>query len=88
MSVEVSEARLQQITRDLRRQSWFHGELERTAAESLLSYDDQFLVRQSPNMLNQFVLSGIHNNAIKHICLVGQDGKVRIIYQPFEKWAL
>lgn len=76
MSTEVYE----KITKNLLDQLWFYDLLSRQIAESLISRDGEFLVRTSPNIKKQIVLTGMHLNTIKHICLlghdVGQDGKV------------
>uniref|UniRef100_A0A915EI14 SH2 domain-containing protein n=1 Tax=Ditylenchus dipsaci TaxID=166011 RepID=A0A915EI14_9BILA len=76
MTVEVSKQRYREITAELASCPWYHGLLSRAVAESLLCRDGQFLVRQSPNIADQFVLSGVHNQQFKHICLVSHEGKV------------
>ncbi|KAI1730720.1 SH2 domain-containing protein [Ditylenchus destructor] len=76
MNVEVSDERYEEITENLSNFNWYHGLLTRIDAESRLRRDGEFLVRRSPNIPKQFVLSGNNNNQIKHICLVGHDGKI------------
>ncbi|VDN24058.1 unnamed protein product [Gongylonema pulchrum] len=57
----------------LERQPWFHGEMERGMAESMMRYEGDFLVRISPNTTNNFVLSGIANSAAKHFLLLDEN---------------
>ncbi|MCP9260485.1 SHC-transforming protein 3 [Dirofilaria immitis] len=69
----------------LDRQPWYHGEMERATAESLLRHEGDFLVRASPNTTNNFVLSGIANSVAKHFLLLDEnDQKVRKQQQVFE----
>uniref|UniRef100_A0A915PXA0 SH2 domain-containing protein n=1 Tax=Setaria digitata TaxID=48799 RepID=A0A915PXA0_9BILA len=69
----------------LDRQPWYHGEMERATAESMLRYEGDFLVRISPNTANNFVLSGIANSVAKHFLLLDEnDKKVRKQQQVFE----
>lgn len=44
--------------------------------EKLLELDGDFLVRESSNSSNQFVLSGKQNGSIKHLLLVDPEGIV------------
>jgi len=78
MSVEVSEARYQEITENLWQAHWFHGLLHREESERRLRADGQFLVRQSPSIARQFVLSGMHNGEVRHMCLIGRGPSGRI----------
>ncbi|VDM94887.1 unnamed protein product [Thelazia callipaeda] len=69
----------------LDRQPWYHGEMERATAESMLHLEGDFLVRASPNTVNNFVLSGIANSVAKHFLLLDEnDQKVRKQRQVFE----
>jgi hypothetical protein len=76
ISVQVSPTLYKELTRGLNDQNWFHGVLPRMMADSLISRNGQFLVRQSPNIDGQFVLVGMHDKKVKHVCLIGKDGKV------------
>ena len=57
---------------------WFHGLMTSQEAESLLKRNGQFLVRERPTQQGQFVLSVMHGGAVKHICLIGEDGEVGV----------
>ncbi|CAK1588318.1 unnamed protein product [Parnassius mnemosyne] len=56
--------------------AWFHGALSRTAAESLLQHDREFLVRESSSQPDNFVLSCRSNG--QHLHFVIQ----RIVVHP------
>ncbi|XP_025077554.1 SHC-transforming protein 1-like isoform X2 [Pomacea canaliculata] len=58
-------------------EEWYHGKLSRKQTEKLLELDGDFLVRESSNSSNQFVLSGKQNGSIKHLLLVDPEGIVR-----------
>lgn len=64
---------------DLECQKWYHGQMARIDAESLIQKKGHFLVRKSVHLKNQFVLSAFDNSEIKHICLVSDDGTVCFI---------
>ncbi|VDK85091.1 unnamed protein product [Litomosoides sigmodontis] len=69
----------------LDRQPWYHGEMERATAESMLQHEGDFLVRISPNTANNFVLSGIASSVPRHFLLLDEnDRKVRKQQQVFE----
>jgi hypothetical protein len=85
MSVEVSEARYLEITKHLWQASWFHGLLPREEAERRLRADGQFLVRQSPSIARQFVLSGMNSGEIRHMCLIGRGPSGRVGLQTSYK---
>ncbi|VDM18338.1 unnamed protein product [Wuchereria bancrofti] len=69
----------------LDRQPWYHGEMGRATAESVLRNEGDFLVRISPNTANNFVLSGIANSIARHFLLLDEnDQKVRKQQQVFE----
>ncbi|KAI6182776.1 SHC-transforming protein 1 [Aphelenchoides bicaudatus] len=74
VAVNIPKEQFEEITRNLSHEPWFHGKLNRATAESYILENGQFLVRQSPNINNQIVLSGMNEGVIKHICLVDQDG--------------
>ncbi|KAL5005069.1 hypothetical protein ScPMuIL_018525 [Solemya velum] len=63
---------------------WYHGQLSRKDAEKLLIQNGDFLVRQSSNDPNQFVLSGRENGHIKHLLLIDPQGVVRTKDHSFE----
>jgi hypothetical protein len=58
-----------------RSRPWYHGKIERERAENLLTKDGDFLVRESSNGENQYVLS-VRYNCFQHILLVGIEGLV------------
>jgi hypothetical protein len=78
MAVNITQRQFDEITRNLNHEPWFHGKLSRAAAEALIVENGQFLVRQSPNINGQIVLSGMQDQTVKHICLVDQQGFVSI----------
>jgi len=47
--------------------------------DELLLHDGDFLVRESPSTPGQYVLSGRHRGAIRHLLLVDPEGKVRLL---------
>uniref|UniRef100_A0A8R1DGA3 SH2 domain-containing protein n=1 Tax=Caenorhabditis japonica TaxID=281687 RepID=A0A8R1DGA3_CAEJA len=66
------------VMEDVRRQQWYHGNLSRADAESLLTAPGDFLVRQSDHTPGQFVLSGITgDNDHKHLILLDHHQRVR-----------
>ncbi|CAJ0593801.1 unnamed protein product [Cylicocyclus nassatus] len=67
---------------DLRDKRWFHGELDRAAAEYLLQKDGDFLVRTSANSPGQFILDGMEQGRHRHILLIN-DGAVRTATKEF-----
>ncbi|ETN68849.1 hypothetical protein RB195_005205 [Necator americanus] len=67
---------------DLRDKPWFHGELDRAAAEYLLQKDGDFLVRTSANSPGQFILDGMEQGKHRHILLIN-DGVVRTVTTTF-----
>ena len=77
--MQITSERYKELTRDLQSYGWFHGVLPRLKADSMIRANGQFLVRQSPNMADQFVLVGMHDGTVRHVCLVNKDGKVREI---------
>lgn len=78
MAVNISDQQFGAITKHLSHEPWFHGKLSRATAESYIVENGQFLVRQSPNIHGQVVLSGMQDGIVKHICLVGQEGFVSL----------
>ncbi|XP_035826980.1 SHC-transforming protein 1 isoform X3 [Aplysia californica] len=58
-------------------EEWYHGDLPRKQAESMLEFDGDFLVRKSSNSPGQFVLSGKQAGAPRHLLLVDPEGIVR-----------
>jgi hypothetical protein len=74
--LEQTQRQFDEITRNLTHEPWFHGKLKRSDAETLIVENGHFLVRQSPNINGQIVLSGMQDQTIKHIFLVDQQGFV------------
>lgn len=64
----------------LDRQPWYHGEMERATAESMLQHEGDFLVRISPNTANNFVLSGIASSVPKHFLLLDENDQKVIFF--------
>ncbi|CAB1318191.1 unnamed protein product [Coregonus sp. 'balchen'] len=62
---------------ELEGQSWYHGEMSRRDAETLLLDDGDFLVRMSTTNPGSYVLTGMHNGLAKHLLLVDPEGTVR-----------
>jgi hypothetical protein len=79
-----SRERFQEITTNLLTEPWFHGPISREVAESRVQKNGQFLVRQSPNLKGQLVLTGMHKGDIRHVCLVDSDGNVRTSDKEFK----
>lgn len=79
MNVNINKQQFEDITKGLSHEPWFHGKLNRATAESYIIDNGQFLVRQSPNINAQIVLSGMQNGIVKHICLVDHEGSVSIM---------
>ncbi|VDN52925.1 unnamed protein product [Dracunculus medinensis] len=73
------------VAKGLDKKIWFHGEIDRASAESLLRNEGDFLVRLSRSTTNNFVLSGFTNSVPKHFLLLDEnDLKVRKQSQVFE----
>lgn len=68
----------------LYQEDWFHGKISRSKAESLLRNDGDFLVRESSHQERQFVLSGLHAGAFKHLLLIDPQGVVRTKDKKFD----
>ncbi|CAG9816540.1 unnamed protein product [Phaedon cochleariae] len=68
----------------LENEHWFHGQISRAEAESMLQNDGDFLVRESTNTMDrQFVLSGMQDNNKKHLLLIDPEGVVRTKNRTF-----
>ncbi|XP_011701803.1 PREDICTED: SHC-transforming protein 1 [Wasmannia auropunctata] len=61
----------------LKQEIWFHGSVSRSEAESMLTRDGDFLVRESQGSPGQYVLTGMNNNTPKHLLLIDPEGVVR-----------
>ena len=61
------------VAKGLNEQYWFHGYIERAAAEAKLYNEGDFLVRMSRNTPNNFVLSGIANSSPRHFLLLDEN---------------
>uniref|UniRef100_A0A8C4SZR9 SHC adaptor protein 4 n=1 Tax=Erpetoichthys calabaricus TaxID=27687 RepID=A0A8C4SZR9_ERPCA len=68
---------LQHINEELKNEVWYHGKLSRKDAESLLTENGDFLVRESINSPGQYVLSGLEGGSVRHLLLVDPEGMVR-----------
>jgi len=77
MAVNISKEQFAEITDHLKHEPWFHGKLSRATAESYIVANGNFLVRESPNINGQIVLSGMQNSIVRHICLVDHEGCLR-----------
>ncbi|XP_043283537.1 SHC-transforming protein 1 [Venturia canescens] len=61
----------------LKQEVWFHGSVSRGEAESMLTKDGDFLVRESQGSPGQYVLTGMNNGTPKHLLLIDPEGVVR-----------
>ncbi|PNF36933.1 SHC-transforming protein 1 [Cryptotermes secundus] len=68
----------------LQREVWFHGPVSRHEAETLLTRDGDFLVRESQGSPGQYVLTGMQGGLKKHLLLVDPEGVVRTKDRMFE----
>ncbi|KDR18487.1 SHC-transforming protein 1 [Zootermopsis nevadensis] len=68
----------------LQREVWFHGPVSRQEAETLLTRDGDFLVRESQGSPGQYVLTGMQGGIKKHLLLVDPEGVVRTKDRMFE----
>ena len=69
------------VAEGLAQQSWFHGFVERNAAESKLHREGDFLVRMSQNTVNNFVLSVISNSTPAHLLLLDENDLKVIVFR-------
>ncbi|KAG8146832.1 hypothetical protein E2320_013930, partial [Naja naja] len=58
----------------LRRESWYHGQMSRKESEKLLQANGDFLVRESTTTPGQYVLTGLQGGHPKHLLLVDPEG--------------
>ncbi|KAE8589056.1 hypothetical protein XENTR_v10022871 [Xenopus tropicalis] len=68
----------------LKRESWYHGKMNRKEAERLLKVNGDFLVRESTTTPGQYVLTGLQCGQPKHLLLVDPEGVVRTKDHRFE----
>ncbi|EZA56888.1 hypothetical protein DMN91_001339 [Ooceraea biroi] len=68
----------------LKQEIWFHGSVSRSEAESMLSRDGDFLVRESQGSPGQYVLTGMNNCTPKHLLLIDPEGVVRTKDRVFD----
>ncbi|XP_063980658.1 SHC-transforming protein 1 [Diachasmimorpha longicaudata] len=61
----------------LKTEAWYHGSVSRPEAESMLTKDGDFLVRESQGSPGQYVLTGMNNGTPKHLLLIDPEGVVR-----------
>lgn len=57
-------------------QHYYHGRISRSAAESLVQIDGDYLVRESTNKAGQYVLTGRSSGAAQHLLLIDKNGRV------------
>ncbi|XP_070156940.1 SHC-transforming protein 1 [Polyergus mexicanus] len=74
------QAQIQQLKQEI----WFHGSVSRSEAESMLSRDGDFLVRESQGSPGQYVLTGMNNGTPKHLLLIDPEGVVRTKDRVFD----
>lgn len=60
----------------LKQEVWYHGSVSRSEAESMLTKDGDFLVRESQGSPGQYVLTGMNNGTSKHLLLIDPEGVV------------
>ncbi|XP_073764717.1 SH2 domain-containing protein 3A isoform X1 [Danio rerio] len=80
------EEELKLSTEDLRSHAWYHGQLQREAAEQLLGRDGEFLVRDSSTSAGDYVLTCMWKNQPMHfkiirITLRPKQGYTRELFQ-------
>lgn len=68
----------------LKQEIWFHGSVSRSEAESMLTRDGDFLVRESQGSPGQYVLTGMNNGTPKHLLLIDPEGVVRTKDRVFD----
>ncbi|XP_076763032.1 SHC-adaptor protein [Xylocopa sonorina] len=68
----------------LKQEIWFHGSVSRAEAESMLTRDGDFLVRESQGSPGQYVLTGMNNGTPKHLLLIDPEGVVRTKDRVFD----
>ena len=57
-------------------QLYYHGRISRSAAESLVQIDGDYLVRESTNKSGQYVLTGRSSGTAQHLLLIDKNGRV------------
>ncbi|XP_076839592.1 SH2 domain-containing protein 3A isoform X2 [Brachyhypopomus gauderio] len=80
------EEELKLSTEDIRSHAWYHGQLQREAAEELLQNDGDFLVRDQRSGGGDYVLSCMWKNQhmhfkIIHVVLRPKQGYTRELFQ-------
>ncbi|XP_001602298.2 SHC-transforming protein 1 isoform X1 [Nasonia vitripennis] len=68
----------------LKQEIWYHGSVSRSEAESMLTRDGDFLVRESQGSPGQYVLTGMNNGIPKHLLLIDPEGIVRTKDRVFD----
>lgn len=75
--MNISADRYKEIVRGLDGCAWYHGTIPRMEAISRVRKNGQFLVRRSPNIMDdQFVLTGMHDGVHRHVFLINREGQV------------
>lgn len=72
------------VDEGLQKEDWFHGGIDRVAAENLLLKDGDFLVRESTSSRGQYILTGLQGNTKKHLLLIDPEGVVRTKDRRFD----
>ncbi|XP_046752263.1 SHC-transforming protein 1 [Diprion similis] len=81
---EVSKLSPQSQKQQLKREIWFHGSISRAEAESMLTKDGDFLVRESQGSPGQYVLTGMNGGTPRHLLLIDPEGVVRTKDRVFD----
>ncbi|EFN88952.1 SHC-transforming protein 1 isoform X2 [Harpegnathos saltator] len=68
----------------LKQEIWFHGSVSRAEAESMLTRDGDFLVRESQGSPGQYVLTSMNDGTPKHLLLIDPEGVVRTKDRVFD----
>jgi hypothetical protein len=68
----------------LEAEEWFHGQMARVQAETLVEEDGEFLVRESTSQAGQYVLTGMQDGKARHMLLVDPEGVVRTRDRVFD----
>lgn len=66
-----------QLERPLDEEPWFHTEVDRMSAETMLQNDGDFLVRESLSYQGQYILTALQDGVPMHLLLVDPQGRVR-----------
>ncbi|XP_058796816.1 SHC-transforming protein 1 [Phymastichus coffea] len=81
---ELNKLSPQLQKQQLKQEIWYHGSVSRSEAESMLTRDGDFLVRESQGSPGQYVLTGMNNAIPKHLLLIDPEGVVRTKDRVFD----